>query len=64
MNQIIYYSSLYKNYSLYHPSHVGTHSAIGQREDWYAANPSRKHLRFESSFPIYPSRAGEPDLKE
>ncbi|GJZ43551.1 zinc finger, CCHC-type containing protein [Tanacetum coccineum] len=49
--------------ALYHRSHVGTHSAIGQSEGWYAANPS-KHPRLESSLPVYPSRPGQPDLKE
>ncbi|GJY66138.1 hypothetical protein Tco_0468376 [Tanacetum coccineum] len=39
--------------ALYHRSHVGTHSAIGQSEGWYAANPS-KHPRLESSLPVYP----------
>ncbi|GJZ02979.1 hypothetical protein Tco_0520940 [Tanacetum coccineum] len=35
----------------------------GQSEGWYAANPS-KHPRLESSLPVYPSRPGQPDLKE
>ncbi|CAK7326011.1 unnamed protein product [Dovyalis caffra] len=48
---------------LYHPTLLGSHSTIGQSEDWYSTNALAKRARFEttSHFPIYPQRPGEKD---
>ncbi|XP_044976360.1 zinc finger CCCH domain-containing protein 8-like isoform X2 [Hordeum vulgare subsp. vulgare] len=46
---------------LYHRPIMGSHSTIGQSDDFYSPNTMAKRPRLESSLPIYPQRPGEKE---